>query len=124
MNKDTLIKSLKIGWKSKESDYIYLVSILRKMGYKPEFPDVPKYLKVWAIVNTGRLIGEDITEWEPKLNKEIERLTEIQKNYQLERENITREMQESRARIRANQKILRSIQDEIDEAMSRRMGYS
>ena len=77
MNQSSL-KSLLLCWKTIELDYPYAISILSREGYKrdPDHAISLEYSKLWAIVNTGKLIGQDVSKWEPMLEKEINRLIE------------------------------------------------
>lgn len=70
----SLIKSLELCWDTIEVNYGYALSILKMLGYEREFNNAPEYSKLWAIVNTGKLINKDVTEWEHKLAKETKRL--------------------------------------------------
>lgn len=119
MNTETRLKSLKLAWKSKDYDYVYIISILAKMGHKPEFPNVSKYNQLWAFVTAGRLIGEDVAEWEPKLEEETQRLREVTAEYEPEK----RRLEESIAEHRAKMAALKQVQEELDAAMSRKLGY-
>jgi maltose-binding protein MalE len=81
MNKQHL-NSLRIAWPSRETDYPYLETVLRNMGHSPEFPNVPQYVKLWTLTHAARLLGEDATQWESKLESENQRLQKHQPKYE------------------------------------------
>ena len=68
--------SLKIGFDAQ--NHHYLTHLLAKEGIKPDpkYSGSPKYLKAWAMVEAGRLLGEPVSQWEDLLKKEITRLDE------------------------------------------------
>lgn len=71
--------SLKIGYDSENPHY--LTSLLGGMGIKPNdrYKRSPIYLKNWSMMEAGRLLGKDVTQWETALANEIQRLDEIPK---------------------------------------------
>jgi hypothetical protein len=99
MNDPRLINSLKIAWPSIDRDYPYAVAILKQLGRSPEFPNFPNYLRLWAWVNAGELIGRDISHWEPMLKAETERLTKIQTEYELSYAETAAKQTELQARL-------------------------
>lgn len=116
MNDPKLIKSLAIAWPTIDHDYPYAVAILSKMGHKPEFPNVPKYLSLWARVNAGKLLGHDVTAWELPLDTEANRLRALAVEYD-------REKAKHNAAMQAHRKALLAAQDDLDAALSRRLGF-
>ena len=71
--------SLRIGYDLQ--NYSYLTSLLGGMGIKPDdrYKLSPVYRFNWAMVEAGRLLGKDVTQWETALANEIQRLDEIPK---------------------------------------------
>lgn len=64
------LKQLRIIWNKNHQDYSSLIVILANLGYTPEFPSNSEYLRLWALVNAGSLLNEDVSAWEPLyLNK-------------------------------------------------------
>ena len=107
-----LVKSLEICWLTIESDYIYAVSILGQLGLHPE-ADYSDYLKLWAIINTGNILGKDVTKWEPLLAKEIARIEknkEAVAQYIKENEDYRKHLEES---AMATAKQLAALEKEI-----------
>ncbi len=61
---------LRAIWANNHQDYSSLILVLANLGYTPEFPSDSEYLRLWALVNAGYLLNEDVSEWEPLyLNK-------------------------------------------------------
>jgi hypothetical protein len=76
---DRYLKLLKYSWPSRDCDYPCLAGILVELGYKPH-PDYQRnstYLRQWAIVEAGRLLGYDVDTERSLLAAEIERLDKI-----------------------------------------------
>lgn len=92
------LQSLRIAWQTREKDYPYLVSVLRKMGHKPEFT-APNYHRLWAFVNAGRLLNQDVSQWEGLLKAETERLRTINAEFEAKKQVIERQISESKARL-------------------------
>lgn len=113
MNQSSL-KSLSLCWDTIELDYPYAISILSREGYKrdPDHAISLEYSKLWAIVNTGKLIGQDVSKWEPMLEKEINRLIkcrEESESYMLWHKD---EMEASNARVAESQRKLDELKAE------------
>ena len=72
-----LKKSLRIGFDCQNESY--LTHLLGKMGVtpNPEYVGSPVYRFNWAMTEAGRLLGEDVTQWETALKSEIQRLDGI-----------------------------------------------
>ena len=72
-----LKKSLRIGYDCRNESY--LTHVLGKMGVtpNPEYVGSPVYRLNWAMTEAGRLLGEDVTQWETALKTEIKRLEGI-----------------------------------------------
>ena len=68
----------------------YLSALLGKMGINPN-PDYklsPVYRKAWAMTESGRLLGEDVTQWEALLNKEVARLEKNRQEFEKEQKRL------------------------------------
>lgn len=99
MNDPKLIKSLELAWPTLEKDYLYAVAILKQLGHRPEFPNVPNYLRLWAWVNAGELLGENVSQWQPMLKAEFDRLAKIQAEYEISYAETSAKQAEIQARI-------------------------
>jgi hypothetical protein len=119
MNKPHLIKSLAIAWPITNDSRAYAIHILGQLGHRPAFPQAPHYCQLWANVTAGKLLGRGVTKWEAELATEADRLTRIKANYDKEVSQTKAEIAAALARRRA----IMAAQDEIDQALSRRLGY-
>lgn len=119
MNDPKLIKSLAIAWPTLEKDYLYAVAILKQLGRYPEFPNVPNYLRLWAWVTTGQLLGEDVSQWEPMLTAETERLRKINQEYEAVREGFQTRI----AALNKRRQELIATQKELEAALSKEIGH-
>ena len=104
----SLIKSLELCWHTIDTDYGYAISILKKMGYERSQNRNPEYLKLWAKVNTGKLIGKDVSQLETLLDKENERFTKsIEDLEKYEKERLQLDMAKSSNDLESEIKSLR-----------------
>ena len=102
------LNSLKFVWTSRETNYQYLVSILKKLGHIPQqiYLVSPSYLRLWAIATSGQLLGFDVTDDQKLLQTEIDRLDKIEAEYRPIREDLERQLRESEERLREHQQTL------------------
>ena len=72
-----LKKSLRIGFDCQNESY--LTHLLGKMGVtpNPDYIGSPIYRLNWAMTEAGKVLGEDVTQWETALKSEIKRLDGI-----------------------------------------------
>lgn len=91
------LNSLKFAWPSRETNYQYIVSILKKLGHIPQqqYLRSPSYLRLWAIATSGQLLGHDLTDDQKSLQTEIDRLDKIEAEYRPIREQLTQQLKES-----------------------------
>lgn len=119
MNDPKLIKSLAIAWPTLEKDYLYAVAVLKQLGRRPEFNQSPNYLRLWAWVNAGELLGENVTQWQPMLTAETERL----RRHQAEFEKETAKCNAKIAELNQRRQALLAAEAEVSAALSQRLGY-
>ena len=102
------LNSLKFAWTSRETNYQYLASILKKLGHIPQqiYLVSPSYLRLWTIATSGELLGHDVTEYRHLLQTEIDRLDKIEAEYRPIREDLERQLRESEERLREHQQTL------------------
>ena len=96
----------------------YLSALLGKMGINPN-PDYklsPVYRKAWAMTEAGRLLGEDVTQWEALLIKEVARLADIPKVLEQ-----FRAADQKRLREDPRYQAVLAAQNEIDNALTARL---
>lgn len=114
------LNSLKLCWKTIDIDYPYAISILKAEGYyrNPDYVISPEYSRLWAIVNAGKLIGKDVSQWEPKLESEINRLIECRKQserYRQQRQWLIDDVENSTAKAAEAQRKLESLKAEYKQ---------
>jgi hypothetical protein len=81
---NSIIRSLRLCWPITADNRGYVINLLRQAGITPEDPRLlhaTKFAQLWATVQAGRLLGEDITAWEQALEAETARLTEVQERH-------------------------------------------
>ncbi|MFM7580749.1 MAG: hypothetical protein ACKO5Q_27960, partial [Microcystaceae cyanobacterium] len=72
----------------------------------------PVYRKAWAMVETGRLLGEDVSQWETLLNKEVPRLEKNRQAFEIEKKRLQDD---------PHYQVILAAQDEIDNALTARL---
>ncbi|MBE9204888.1 hypothetical protein IQ218_17455, partial [Synechocystis salina LEGE 06099] len=65
-----LVKSLAIAWPITDQSRSYAIHILGQLGHRPDFPQAPHYLQLWATVTAGKILGHNVSQWESDLVKE------------------------------------------------------
>jgi predicted restriction endonuclease len=122
--------------------------LLATLGHRPAFPQAPHYCQLWATVTAGKILGHDVAKWKSDLAKETDRLEKSTAEYELTRRQLESDLAESQRRIEESEALMEAIargelrkedatkaiavlqrrairqaQDEVDQALSRRLGY-